>query len=121
MDRLASQLFTQDSKSGARSEEFVWSFAERQLLQAQQREAEKQLQLKAQSSTLHTPSHRVSIWENVHGLRLPTDPAHPILKVIAERTGLSLTQVLEVQTGRRPVVEPIATSTDATSLPGLPR
>jgi hypothetical protein len=108
MDRMASQLFTQDSKSGARSEEFVWSFAERQQLQAQQREAEKQLQLKAQSSTLHTPSHRVSIWENLHGLRLPTDSAHPILKVVAERTGLSLAQVLEVQMARRPAAEPAA-------------
>jgi hypothetical protein len=113
MDRMASQLFTQESKSGARSDEFVWSFAERQQLQAQQREAEKLLQLKAQSSTLHTPNHRVSIWENLHGLRLPVDSAHPILKDIAERTGLSLAQVLEVQVGRRPVVGPAATPTTA--------
>jgi hypothetical protein len=37
------------------------------------------------------------MWEKVHELRLPSDPAHPILDVIAVSTRLTLAEVQEEQ------------------------
>lgn len=43
------------------------------------------------------PELRVRIWEELHQVRLPANPSHAILAVIAEQTGLELPVVLEVQ------------------------
>lgn len=40
---------------------------------------------------------RVRIWEQLHQVRLPRDPRHAILPKVAEQTGLTLADVLEVQ------------------------
>ena len=40
---------------------------------------------------------RVRIWEQLHQVRLPRDPGHAILPRVAEQTGLTLADVLEVQ------------------------
>ena len=44
------------------------------------------------------------IWERLHQVRLPKDPAHPIMARVAEVTGLDLAEVLEVQRLRVPPV-----------------
>jgi hypothetical protein len=48
----------------------------------------------------NSPEARVRIWEKLHQLRLPKDPAHPILRKVARQTALDLTQILEVQRQR---------------------
>ncbi len=40
---------------------------------------------------------RVRIWEQLHQVRMPRDPGHAVLPRIAEQTGLTLADVLEVQ------------------------
>jgi hypothetical protein len=40
---------------------------------------------------------RVRIWEQLHQVRLPRDPSHAILPKVAQQTGLTLADVLEVQ------------------------
>ena len=50
-----------------------------------------------QRSPENSPEVRVRIWERLHQVRLPKDPAHPVMARVAEVTGLELAQVLEVQ------------------------
>ena len=50
-----------------------------------------------QRSPENSPEVRVRIWERLHQVRMPKDPAHPIMARIAEVTGLELAEVLEVQ------------------------
>ena len=58
-----------------------------------------------QRSPENSPEVRVRIWERLHQVRLPKDPAHPVIARVAEVTGLNLAEVLEVQRFRvQPVV-----------------
>lgn len=57
-------------------------------------------QLAEQRSDENPPDARIRTWEKLHGLRLPSDPAHPILDVIAVGTRLTLAQVREEQCAR---------------------
>jgi hypothetical protein len=70
---------------------------ERARLDAEERRARA---LQEQSAPENTPAVRVRVWENLHQVRLPKDPAHAILQIIARQTALDLTDVLEVQRQR---------------------
>jgi hypothetical protein len=61
---------------------------------AQQRRKEA---LSGQVSITNTPSERIVIWEQLHGLPLPSSPNHKLLEVIAAATDLQIGQVQEVQ------------------------
>ena len=89
-----------DSDAYGRPHEFVTTYAERHALQAREREEQKHLSRAEQSSTLNSPDVRIRAWEKVHGLRLPSDTAHPILEIIAADTGLAISQVREEQQAR---------------------
>lgn len=67
-------------------------------LEVEQRRAHE---LAEQSSTLNAPAERIRIWEQRHGLPLPTSPSHRLLDVVAAGTGLSLEEVQEEQLSRR--------------------
>lgn len=78
----------------------VTPYAERQAREIFERAEKRRLELEQQSSGLNPPDARISVWEHVHALRLPRDPKHPILYVIATDTGLTLAQVQEEQRTR---------------------
>ena len=61
--------------------------------------------LAVQRSELNLPHVRIRAWEDVHGLRLPADPEHPILDVIAIGTRLTLAQVQAEQRARAGQIE----------------
>lgn len=46
------------------------------------------------------PEARVRLWEKLHQVQLPRDPAHAVLPHVAEQTGLKLSEVQEVQRQR---------------------
>ncbi len=48
------------------------------------------------------------IWERLHQVRLPKDPDHPVLARVAERTGLDLAEIQEVQRLR---IQPVTVAT----------
>jgi len=88
-------------------------------LAVQQAEAveRRRQELLEQTSMLNTPEQRIRVWERLHEVRLPRSPAHRLLHVIADDTGLTLDQVLAEQQQRTlpaapptvaagPVVEP---------------
>lgn len=66
-----------------------------------ERAAERNSRIEAQSSPLLTPQERVQRWEDLHGVRLPTDPNHKLVRVIATQTALAIEQVRDEQTRRR--------------------
>lgn len=69
--------------------------------QAEQERAEhKRRELAEQRSDANPPMVRIRTWERLHGLRLPADPAHPVLDLIAVSTRLTLGQVREEQSAR---------------------
>jgi hypothetical protein len=78
----------------------VTTFAERQAQEERERAHRRRQGLAEQSSDLNSPEVRIRAWEKLHGLRLPSDPAHPILDVVAISTHLTLAQVQDEQRAR---------------------
>lgn len=70
-------------------------------LQAERRRLEQQERRNQaicdQRALDRTPDSRVRVWERLHQLSLPRDPAHAILGKVAAATGLSIADVQEVQ------------------------
>lgn len=60
----------------------------------------RQEELLEQTSMQNTPAMRIRVWERLHQVALPRNPAHRLLDVIAADTNLSLEQVREEQRSR---------------------
>ncbi len=71
--------------------------AERLALEQQERAEKRRLDLAEQRSDLNSPEVRIRAWERIHGLRLPSDPDHPVVDVIAVSTRLTLDEVHKEQ------------------------
>jgi len=80
--------------------DLVKSPAERLAREEFERNEKRRLELAEQRSDLNPPDVRIRTWERIHALRLPSDPAHPILEVIAISTRLTLEEVREEQQTR---------------------
>jgi hypothetical protein len=74
--------------------------AERLAHEEFERAEKRRRDLAEQRSELNPPGVRIRTWEKVHQLRLPADPTHPILDVIAVSTRLTLVDVREEQRTR---------------------
>lgn len=61
------------------------------------RQKRRNLARDEQQSDLNPPERRISLWERAHELRMPSDPKHPVLDVIANDTCLTLAQIREEQ------------------------
>ena len=64
------------------------------------REGARQRDLQAQVSPQNEPRVRVITWERLHALALPRSPEHPLVRLIARQTGLTLREVLDEQETR---------------------
>jgi len=93
-------LFTHDPESHRKVNAVVSTYAERIALEALERAHQKRADQAEQISDLNSPEVRIRAWEKLHGLRLPADPTHPVLEIVATSTKLSLEQVLEEQRAR---------------------
>lgn len=78
------------------NETFI-DFRRRRELVVEARVERKRLEAAEQTSELNLPGARIRAWELVHGLRMPSSPAHSILDQIAVTTQLSLAEVHEEQ------------------------
>lgn len=75
-------------------------FRARMKVEELERAERKRVDQLDQRSSLNSPEVRVRAWEKLHALRLPSDPNHPILDVIAVATRLTLAEVQEEQRRR---------------------
>jgi hypothetical protein len=80
--------------------DLVRSAAERLAHEESERAEKRRQELAEQRSNLNPPDVRIRAWEKIHQLRLPSDPSHPVLRVIAVSTGLTLAEVREEQRTR---------------------
>jgi len=76
---------------------------ERDLFEAAERRELARIQ---QRSPEHSPEMRVRIWEKLHQVRLPKSETHAILRMVADQTGLALTDIHGVQRDRAQVPAP---------------
>ena len=60
----------------------------------------RRMDLAEQSSRLKTAEERIRIWERIHEVNLPKDPAHRLIEIIAANTGLTGSDVREEQQRR---------------------
>ena len=77
--------------------DLVRTAAERLAHEEHERAEKRRHELAEQCSELNPPNVRIRAWEKVHQLRLPADPTHPILDVIAINTRLTLADVRDEQ------------------------
>jgi len=80
--------------------DLIKTAAERLAYEEHERAEKRRQELAEQQSELNPPDVRIRAWEKVHQLRLPGDPLHPILDVIAIGTRLTLAEVREEQRTR---------------------
>ncbi|MGH8132179.1 MAG: hypothetical protein ACRETP_02945 [Steroidobacteraceae bacterium] len=83
------------------STELIQTHRARLALEEEESAQQRRLELAEQRSDRNPPHVRIRIWEKLHGLRLPSDAAHPILDVIAIGTRLTLAEVREEQRARQ--------------------
>src|SRR5215472_14295285 len=83
-----------------RASDLVKTPAERLAHEEHERTEKRRQELAEQRSDLNPPEVRIRTWERIHALRLPSDPAHPILDVIAISTRLTLEEVRQEQRSR---------------------
>jgi hypothetical protein len=67
----------------------------------EERAALRQSRMERQSSPQLSVLERVAHWEHFHGVRLPVDPRHPLLSVIAADTAIELEDVRAEQARRK--------------------
>ena len=77
--------------------ELTRTHAEMLAAEAAARAATRRVELEELRSELSSPEQRVRAWERVHKLALPLDPNHPVLRVIAVKTRLTMQDVQAVQ------------------------
>jgi|ADGO01.1.fsa_nt_gi hypothetical protein len=56
--------------------------------------------LDEQASAYNSAEDRIQIWERLHALSLPLRPSHPLVRVIAAQTHLTLKDVIDEQRRR---------------------
>ena len=81
--------------------ELLAEHRQRLALEEEERARKRVTQFEELRSEIHPVQARIRAWEKMYGLRLPSDPAHPILRVIASTTGISLASLREEQQARR--------------------
>ena len=71
----------------------------------EERAIQRQNALMTQTSPENDPPRRIAIWERLHALGLPRQPDHPLVRLIAVQTGLTVREVCDEQ-GRRAASPP---------------
>ena len=96
-----SWMFSNDADRSRTKLEVLSDYRARLALEEEARAQQRRHDLAEQCSDANPPEARIGTWEKLHGLRMPSDPGHPILDVIAINTRLPLSDVLAVQAARK--------------------
>ena len=90
-------LLANDDRFTLRDAEILSDYRQRRALEEHERAELKRVNVAEQYSGVNTVDVRIRAWERVHGLRMPSDPKHPVLQAIAAATQLALADVLNEQ------------------------
>jgi hypothetical protein len=80
--------------------ETVTEFRDRRAHEENERAELRRANMAEISSDLNCAERRISAWEKMHGLRMPSDRKHPVLEAIAAATQLTLADVQNEQQRR---------------------
>jgi hypothetical protein len=86
--------------SNSASDDPMMDFRARLVHQQAEAAERRRTDLAEQCSRLKTAEERIRIWERIHEVNLPRDPAHRLVEIIATNTGLTGTEVREEQQRR---------------------
>jgi hypothetical protein len=86
--------------SAPSGEDPMMDFRARLVHQQAESAERRRLDLAEQSSRLKTAEERIRIWERLHEVTLPRDPAHRLVDIIAANTGLTDAEVRDEQCRR---------------------
>ncbi|MGO9931289.1 MAG: hypothetical protein ACLPV8_05700 [Steroidobacteraceae bacterium] len=86
--------------SSASPEDPMMDFRARLVHQQAEAAERRRVDLAEQSSRLKTAEERIRIWERIHEVTLPKDPAHRLVDIIATNTGLTDADVRDEQQRR---------------------
>jgi hypothetical protein len=92
------------------TDDLTMDFRARLMHQQAENAARRKVDLAAQSSRLNSAEERIRIWERLHEVHLPRDPAHRLVDIIAANTGLTDGDVREEQRRRAEVRQARAAS-----------
>ncbi len=81
-------------------QEILTDYRTRLAVEEEARAQKRRFDLAEQCSDANSPEARIRTWEKLHGLRMPSDPEHPILDIIALNTRLRSCDVHAVQAAR---------------------
>jgi len=96
-----SRLFARDHAPSSSAVDIIRNHRARIAIEAAERMEKRRVEQAEQCESSSAPEMRIRAWEKVHGLRLPSDAAHPIVAVIASETHLTLAEVREEQCARK--------------------
>ena len=91
---------TMGRPSSSAPEDPMMDFRARLVHQQAEAAERRRLDLAEQSSRLKTAEERIRIWERIHEVTLPKDPAHRLVDIIAANTGLMSSDIHEEQQRR---------------------
>jgi hypothetical protein len=86
--------------SAPSGEDPMMDFRARLVHQQAEAAERRRMDLAEQSSRLKTAEERIRIWERIHEVTLPRDPAHRLVDIIAANTGLTDADVRDEQQRR---------------------
>jgi hypothetical protein len=100
-ERMEGFTFDMAAEQNLTASDRLNAFARRHMIAARERAEQRERNLAESRADCNAPAERIRAWEKLCGLRLPTDPEHPVLLVIAMSTRLSVDEVREQQLARR--------------------
>jgi len=69
-------------------------------VEEEMRATRRRLELREQPLCRNSPATRILVWEKMHGLRLSLNTAHPILRMAAAATSLTIEDLRQEQRAR---------------------
>ena len=100
MNQFKSSQPSGRSSVSASPDDPMMDFRARLVHQQAEAAERRRMDLAEQSSRLKTAEERIRIWERIHEVNLPRDPAHRLVEIIATNTGLTSSDVREEQKRR---------------------
>ena len=100
MNQFKSGQSSGRSSGSSSPDDPMMDFRARLVHQQAEAAERRRVDLAEQSSRLKTAEERIRIWERIHEVNLPRDPAHRLVEIIASNTGLTGSDVREEQQRR---------------------
>src|ERR1044071_1002312 len=101
-----SRVPMRDDRLNSSAHDTLSEYRNRLAAEEYDRAERKRLGLAEQHSVHNSADARIRAWEKAHHLRMPSDPSHAVLEVIAVATRLTLAEIHDQQRLRASGIRP---------------